>query len=394
MRVLFLNRCYGPDAEATGQLLWELCTDLAKVHAVSVVAGPSSSADPSPANGRIDGVEVARTWGTRFGKESLAGRLTNLASYFGLAAPTALRLGRVDVVVAETDPPLLGLLGAALKRLWGCGFVYYCQDIYPDVAEATGGVRNQALLRLLHWANEIAYRAADRVVVLGGDMRERLLAKGVPAEKIAIVPNWTDVGHVRPVRRGSLRVSLGDRFVVMYSGNFGLTQPLELVLRAAERMRNDARIVFALIGDGVRRDVLRSWARRARLENVVFLPYQPRAELSESLGAADIHLVPLRAGLSGCLVPSKVYGVLAAGRPLIALMQPDAEVARLVREAGIGWVVDPDDLEGLVSTILEAMSDREALSRMGERARLVAEERFDRTRAVEQFAQVLARLAP
>jgi glycosyltransferase involved in cell wall biosynthesis len=220
-------------------------------------------------------------------------------------------------------------------------------------------------------------------------MRRRLMAKGVPPEKIAVVPNWIDADEVRPTRDGTLRAQMGQRFVVMYAGNLGLSQPLEVVLRAAERLRDEPGIAFVVIGEGARGAALRSWARRARLDNVVFLPFRPRPELSASLGAADLHIVPLRAGLAGCLVPSKVYGILAVGRPLVALMEPDAEVARLVAETATGFVVAPDDVEGLVRTIKQAAADPTALAEMGARARQLAEERFDRRLSAERFAAVV-----
>jgi glycosyltransferase involved in cell wall biosynthesis len=295
--------------------------------------------------------------------------------------------------VAETDPPLLGVLAAVLKRVRGCRFLYYCQDLYPDVAEATGGVANPLLLGILRRANRWAYARADGIVVLGQDMRARLLAKGVAPDRVTVVPNWADVDRIRPLACNRFRARFGDKFVVMYSGNLGWSQDLELVLRAGERLRSDERVHFVLIGEGAKKESLRELAREAGLTNVEFLPYQPKELLAESLGAADIHLVPLRRGLAGCLVPSKVYSVLAAGRAFLAIMEEEAEVALLARQRGVGIVVPPDDVEALVVAVRWCMDNPRELAEMGRRGRRLAEECYSRRAATRLFEREAIRAA-
>lgn len=391
MHVLFLNRCFGPDSEATGQLLAELSTDLARVHRVTVIAGPPAKGE---AVDGVDGVRVVRTLGTHLAKKHLGGRLANLATYFVLAGVAATRQPRPDVVVAETDPPLLGLLGAALKARWRCAFVYYCQDIYPDIALVTGGLRNPALLRLLACANDAAYNRADAIVVLGQDMQRRLSAKGIHPEKIVTIPNWADCAVIRPPPKNHFRQQFGDRFVVMYSGNFGLAQELETVIETADRLRGEAHILFVLIGDGVRRTIIERAARERRLANVLLLPPQPKEALGESLSAADLHLVPLRRGAAGCVVPSKVYGILAAARPFIALTEEHSEVARIAREFQVGVVTPPGDASALAGAIQSCRAGKVDLTAMGSRARRVAEEHFDRPLAAARFLELLRKLDP
>ena len=184
-------------------------------------------------------VTIIRTRGTRFSKSNLAGRLVNLGTYYLLAAIVAFRLPRPDVIVAETDPPLLGALAAVLKRRWGCRLVYNVRDLYPDIAEVTGGVRSPFLLELLRRGNDYAYERADLIVTLGHDMARRIVDKGVPTEKVVVVPDWVDCGRIRPLDSNPFRRSFGNKFVVMYSGNIGLSQQLEAVLEAADRLRDD-----------------------------------------------------------------------------------------------------------------------------------------------------------
>jgi glycosyltransferase involved in cell wall biosynthesis len=316
--------------------------------------------------------------------------MLNLGTYYGLAAMAALRVRRPDIVIAETDPPLLGVLGAMLKRRWNCRLVYNVRDLYPDIAIANGALRNRALLGLLEHANRFSFRSADCIIVVGEDMRQRLIAKGIPPEKLALVPDWVDCETIRPLPSSRFRSELGEGFVVMYSGNLGLSQQLETVLDAAARLRDESAIRFVLIGEGARKQWLTERARALGLTNLAFLPYRPREELAESLSAADLHLVPLFPGAAGCIVPSKIYGILAAGRPFVAIMEESAEIARLARENSIGFVVRPGDAEGLAQTIRGSAGRRAERAAMGARARRLAEQRFDRRVATRRFGEVLA----
>jgi colanic acid biosynthesis glycosyl transferase WcaI len=396
-RILFLNRSFWPDREATGQFLTELCDDLSQDNEVTIVAGPLRPGGNWGfrlwSRERRGSVSIVRTWGTRFSKANLLGRLVNLGTYYLLAAIVAFRLPRPDVIVAETDPPLLGALAAVLKRRWGCRLVYNVQDLYPDIAEVTGGVRSQFLLELLRRANDYAYERADLIVTLGNDMAQRIVDKGVPTTKVVVVPDWVDCGRIRPLESNPFRGNFGGKFVVMYSGNIGLSQQLEAVLEAAGRLRDDERILFAMIGEGARKKWLEERARAMGLSNVIFLPYQPQENLAESLSAADLHLIPLAPGAAGCLVPSKIYGILAAGRPFIAMMEENAEVAQIAREDAVGFVVRPGDVEALTGAIREAVNAPEHLKQMGVRARHLAESRFDRIKVTSRFGSVLASVA-
>jgi len=370
-----------------------LCEDLSSEHEVTFIAGPSYHVR-TRGRGFIrrethGAISIIRTWGTRLPKRRLPLRFLNLGTYYMLAGLAALRVKRPDIVIAETDPPLLGALGAMLKRRWNCRLVYNVRDLYPDIAIANGALKNRVLLGLLERANRISYRDADCVIVLGEDMRQRLLAKGVPPEKIALVPDWVDCRKIRPIQSSPFRSQLGESFVVMYSGNLGLSQQLETVLDAAAHLRDDSRIKFLLVGDGARKAWLVERARKLGLTNIEFLPYRPKEELAESLSAADLHLVPLLPGAAGCIVPSKIYGILAAGRPFVAIMEESAEIARLARQNSIGFVVNPGDAEGLSRVIRESAGKRAELLAMGARARRLAEECFDRQVATRRFADVL-----
>ena len=397
-KLLFVNRSFWPDTDATGVLLTELAEDLAARHEVTVICGPANTASyrmwPLLRRECYGAVKVVRTFGAKLSKKNLALRLVNLGIYWVLASIAAFR-ERTDVIIAETDPPLLGVLGAIVKRLKGCRFIYYCQDLYPDIAEATGGLKSRPVLAFLRWCNDFAFRHADAIVVLGADMAGRLQRKGVPAKRMVVIPNWIDCRKVKPQPPATdWRTGNPGAFVVMYAGNLGWAQNLESVLEAARIMRDDRRVKFVLVGDGTRKSSLARAVRLKGLDNVEFIDHHPPSAMSEVLAAGHLHLIPLTAGAAGCLVPSKVYGILAAGRPYVAMMESDSEVARLASEFEVGFVVPPGDADALARTISESMRNPKLLEEMGHRARVLAEQTYDRRLVTHSFAEFLEATLP
>ena len=396
MRILFVNRSFWPDTDATGVLLNELTEDLASEHQITVICGPANTT--SRRSLRLfryenhGAVRIVRTFGARLSKRNVVVRLLNLVVYYALACIAAFR-EHADIVIAETDPPLLGVLGAMLKRLKKCSFVYYCQDLYPEIAEATGGLKSRFLLGRLGWCNDFAYRHADAIIVLGPDMMARLGRRGVPGDRTTIIPNWIDCQKVQPLSAIPPGRDSGD-FVVMYAGNMGWSQNLETVLETARLMRDDRRVKFVFVGDGAKKSALEREARMQRLDNVEFIDRQPPNAMSGILAAGDLHLIPLAAGSAGCLVPSKVYGILAAGRPYVAMMEADGEVARLASEFEVGFVTPPENAGALAHTIAAAMEDPKRLELMGRRARVLAEEAYDRRLVTRRFADFLKTIRP
>jgi glycosyltransferase involved in cell wall biosynthesis len=396
-KVLFINRSYWPDAEATGQLLTELCEDLAATFSVTVIAGQPNS-NPSGESYRRRGVEtrhgvrVQRVWHTRFAKRFLPGRIVNYLSFLWGAFWAAVWTMRPDVIVVETDPPLLCLIGWFLHRVRGSKLVVYLQDIHPDVGVALGKLPNGPLTRLLRGLMARTYRAADRVVVLSRDMKRRIIEWGISEERVECIPNWVDTRAVKPVKvLNHFREdhNLEGKFVVMYSGNLGLCQRLDDVIDAADRLRDRADLLFLLVGEGTLKPKLIEQVARRGLTNVRFLSYQPKARLAESLSAADVHLVPLDPLVAACLMPSKFYGVLASGTPMIAIGPADCELAELTNRHKVGVVCSPGHFDDLAESIEHLVSRPLELGKMGLRARRLAEDQFDRRHAIARFARVL-----
>ncbi len=402
-RVLMINRSYWPDTEATGQLLTELCEDLAATGEFDVhvlcgqpnhVSIQGESVDAAATTHR--GVAIHRARHLTFNKRSMLGKLLNLVSFTLAAWRMSGRVPRPDVVVTETDPFFLGFLGRRLQKRHGCQFVAYLQDIYPDIAVACGKAREGTLIRGLRRKLFGAYAAADRVVVLSRDMQERCVENGVAPGRIEIIPNWSDVTNLFPVKTNNAfrrEHGLDGRFVVMYSGNMGVPHLLEPILDAAATLSSDPQVVFYFLGGGVQKEPLERAARERGLTNVRFLPYQPKALLSQSLSAADVQIVSVKPGVISCLMPSKVYGVLAAGCAVLAIAPPNSELGEMITGNRFGCVCDPasENLAAELVAAIQALRQTEDPS-LPERAYRFVTEHASRRTQVGRFADLLRSL--
>ncbi len=399
MHVCFFNRSYWPDLGATGQLLTELAEDLVHLHGwdVTVVTGyPLRSDAQVPASEWRHGVQIIRAAGSTLDPRSFAGRATNYVTYFASAVLKGQRVRRPDVVVALTDPPIIGLAALAAAARARAPFVFLCEDIFPEVAVVVEDFQSGAVNDALASVNRFLVRKADRIIALGETMKRRLVeGKGADPSKVMVIHNWADCSAVTPGPRDNAfarQHGLVDRFVVLHAGNIGLSQNLEIMLHAAEQLRDREDIVFVLVGDGAKKKDLQELASLRDLRNVLFLPYQPREAMNESYATADVSLISLRRGLSGVVVPSKTYSVLASGRPCIAAVDPDCEAAQIVRQAGCGFVVGPGDASALRARVVDLAANPDRANEMGGRARDAAMQ-FDRPRQVGAYEAVLREVA-
>ncbi|MGB7218029.1 MAG: glycosyltransferase family 4 protein [Vicinamibacterales bacterium] len=405
MKICFFNRSYWPDQAATGELLTELAEDLVNRHgcSVSVVAGrPLRGSPGEAAGGRLvteesrHGVSILRANGSRLSPGRFAGRAANYLTYFASATAASFRIGRPDVVVALTDPPIIGLTALWAARRAGARFVFLCEDVFPEVAVLVEDFHSRSVNAALDRTNRYLLRQADAVVALGDRMRRRLVEeKGADPARVSVISNWADCEAVAPRSKDNAFArahGLTDRFVLMHSGNVGLSQDLDVLVEAADRLRSKDRLTIAIVGHGARRDALERLAAARGLSNLRFFPYQPKSSLADLFGTADAFLVSLRQGLEGYIVPSKVYGILAAGRPYIAATDPSCEAAAIVRESGCGLVAAPGDPDALAGAIAALYDDPPVTREMGQKARRAAWQ-FDRKVAVQAYHDLFARLA-
>jgi glycosyltransferase involved in cell wall biosynthesis len=401
MRVLILNQYYHPDIAATAQLAADVGAELARAgHEVTALA----SARPYAGRGWLPlvdehaGVRIVRVPATAIGRRTRGGRAVDYASYLaGLGAALAPLCARArpDVVLALSTPPLVAALGLGLRALARTRLVYWVMDVYPDVALALGALApGGAAARALVSLSRALYRRADALVALDEAMRDRLVAAGADAERVEVIDNWVDGDAIRPASRdGNLlraELGLGDRFTVSYSGNMGLGHDLDTVVGAIELLQRE-RIHWLFIGDGPRRSELEARVRAIGAP-ATFLPYRPRAELPVSLTAADASLVCLADGLAGLVVPSKVYGILAAGVPLV-YVGPPAGRAHALTVDGAGVHVANGDSRSLARALVELRDDPARRATLGRAARALFDARYQRPLALARHRAVVERAA-
>jgi colanic acid biosynthesis glycosyl transferase WcaI len=397
LRVCYFNRSYWPDTGATGQLLTELAEDLVALHGieVTIVTGYPVNADRSLAAEEVrNGVRIIRARGTTFQPRGFFSRAMNYVTYFLSALWAALRLPRQDVTIALTDPPIIGL--AALAARPRRGMVFFCQDIFPEVAGLLADFNSPLVNAMLDRVNRFLVRRAVRIVALGDTMASRLIhGKGADPGKITVIHNWADTTAIVPSPKQNAFAAangLDSKFVLLHAGNIGLGQNLDVVIEAAGHLKPRKDILLLFIGDGSRRIELERAVTARALENVRFLPFQPRDQLRWTYASSDVCLVSLKPGLAGYIVPSKLYPILAAGRPYIAAVEAMSEVAALTERHRCGVVVTPGDSAQLAAEIVRLADQRGERESMGARARIAAE-LFGRERQVAAHAQVLEEVA-
>lgn len=394
-RILVLNQYYKPGVEATANLLADLCESLAQEFDVAVVTGRLQGRDDLPSQEVVNGVLVLRTRSTAFERTKLHLRALNYVTYLADSFVRALSRPRPDLVACMTDPPIVGDLGVAIARLRRAPLLVISEDVFPEIATELGRLTNPVVVRLLQGLVGFYLRRADMVVAIGERMRERLIAKGASPERVIVIPNWVDTTAITPRPKDNewaQSMGLTGSFVVMHSGNVGHAQNLDTLVLATTYLRDLEDLAVPIIGFGARHGEMKQLAERLEADRVRFLEYQPRERLSESLSTADIHYVGLARGLSGFVVPSRVYGILSAGRPVIVSADSDSETARLVAEARCGVVVPPDRPDLVAAAVRDAHDGVLDLEAMGAAGRAYVVREADRLVALGRYREVVTAL--
>lgn len=389
--VIFVNRVYWPSGEATAQLLTDLAEGLAaRGWPVQVLtAGESLTVH--------QGVTIHRT-GTPDHHGGLVSRLTAYRAFLRAVRRQLPALARPgDVVVALTDPPMLGTVVAETLAAHGVPVVQWIQDIYPEIATEHFGPVAGLLLHGLRRRRDRAWSRSAACVTLGPDMAQALVGMGVATERIALVPNWAPRELASPPGADAVTAyrkkgKADGRFIVAYSGNFGRVHEFATILAAAERLQADTRIGFRLIGRGAQWSKVAETVRRRGLANVELQPAVPRAELGALLAAADAHLVTLQPAYGRLVYPSKLAGVLAAGRPVLFVGPPQGDIARLIRARDCGAAFAPGEAEHLADTIRRWAADQATTSRLGANARDAYASQFGDSAALAQWSDLLRAL--
>jgi colanic acid biosynthesis glycosyl transferase WcaI len=395
-RLLVFNQYYWPGVEATANLLADLCSSLTSEFDVTVVTGVLHN--PPTAAGRLthDGVDIVRVRSTSFERRYLSLRALNYLTYLLQSLRAGLFARRPHVVLCMTDPPVIANVALLVARRFRVPLVVISQDVFPEIAVELKRLKSRTLVAFLRGLIRYYLERADHVVAIGETMRERLIAKGAVAERITVIPNWVDTNAIEPTPRDnewSRENGLDSSFVVMHSGNVGHAQNLDSLVRAATFLRDLDDLVVAIVGSGARLADLSELADVLETDRVRFLPYQPRDVLSRSLSAGDVHVVGLASGLAGYAVPSRLYGILAAARPVIVAADPESETARLVASVGCGVVVPPGRPELLAAAIRSAYDGELELAAMGARGREYVAAEADRRIALGKYREMLVAVA-
>jgi glycosyltransferase involved in cell wall biosynthesis len=402
MRIIIANRFFFPDESATSRMMSSLAFGLAeRGHSVDVVTsrqrhdgGPGFTACET-----LGGVRVHRVATPDFGRARLAGRALDYAAYhFGAGWRIRRLLGSGDVVIVGTDPPLFSITASAALAGSQATLVNWMLDLFPEAAMRLGMLRPGSIAaRALCGLRDASLRKARLNVAPIGRMAELLAGRGIPPSKMVVMDQWSDGDAIRPVApsQNPLRREWGlhGRFVVGYSGNFGRVHEFGTILGAAERLRHREDVVFLFVGSGHRRAWIEAEVRRRGLDNVVFKPLQPRERLAESLGAADVHLVSLLPDLEPCSVPSKFYGILAAGRPTLFVGDPDGEIARVISRTGCGAAVRIGEEEELAAHIVELSGSGALWAQMATAARCTFDFEFREAVGIDRWQRLLQALA-
>ena len=394
-RLLVLNQYYWPGNEATARLLTDLCDALSADFEITVVTGRLRDTAEAAGTKTRHGVRIVRVSSTAFDRRQLLPRALNYATFLLQAFRAGLASGRPDVVLCMTDPPVIGDIGLVLACRFRVPLVVISQDVFPEIAIELGRLENPVVVGVLRQTIQAYLRRADRIVAIGETMRRRLEVKGVEPARLRVIPNWVDTGRIVPAGRDNdwARANhLAGRFVVMHSGNIGHAQDLETLIRASTFLRDLDDLSILIIGAGARHHDLVSMATVLEAESVRFLGYQPDDLLAQSLSAADVHFVGLSLGLAGYVVPSRLYGILAAGRPVLAAVEEDSETAGVVRQADCGIVLPPGRPDRLAAAIRAAHAGELDLEGMGHRARSYATSEATREVAMGRYRELLAEL--
>jgi len=401
MKIVYINRYFYPDHSATSQILTDLVFGLSEqypeIHIVTSRMLYDNHKEHLLSYENINKVHVHRIWTFRFGRQKLFGRAFDYLTFYLSSIFYLIRfLSKNDIVISKTDPPLISVPVALVAEIKGAKLINWIQDLFPEVAQILG-------VRALIWPfpgflkalRNYSLRTAYYNVVIGDSMKNKLLDMGVSENSISVITNWSDGNCVKPIQHGNnvLRTEWGlyNKFVVTYSGNMGRAHDFTAIIEAAEMLNKERDICFLFIGGGAKYNQIQNEVTKRGLYNVQFKPYQHRNLLSKGLGVADLHLISLQPNLEGLIIPSKLYGIMAAGRASIYLGDPSGEVARVLEEEECGFgAISGEDL---ANKILHLKNNYELCEYMGRNARNAFERRFDKSYAIQKWEKLLTEIA-
>ena len=396
MRILLLNLYYPPDTSATAKMAATVADALSARHEVTVLCGRPSY-DPTERRGwrlwrteQTGAVKTVRVGSTDFPRFQMKRRVLNYLSYAALAIPLALFV-KCDIVLAMTDPPFEGIVGAIVALLKDKPYVYDINDLYPDMASAAGIVKLGFFVRFWGTLHRWSLRRATRVVALGEDMRARIIAKGIDAARIEVIRTGAPIpptdGQQACLDPDVIRMIRSDsKFVLLHAGNLGFYGAWETLIAAARSLEQDG-VSLVFVGSGAQRERVEALAKNAN--NVRLLPFFPANKVASVLAAPDAHVITIKRDLEGVVVPSKMYDIVAAGKPIIAVAPAGADVVAIGVRSGFAVSADPDSPDSVVSAVRSLLGEKAKLQDLAHAA-LMASRGYNRDHELQKFLRVVA----
>ncbi|MDH5719008.1 MAG: glycosyltransferase family 4 protein [Spirochaetia bacterium] len=396
-KISILSQYFYPDIAATGQLLTELAEDLVKMNfdVQVVTAKPSYAAKISAKKNEIyHGIKIKRFSAALFSKNKKIGRIFNSLFFLNIVLLKLLFTKKDRLLLIVSNPPFLMAAGWVLNIFFGQKYACLVHDIYPDIAEKLGHIKPKGIISKTWRAlNKLVYIRAEAVIVLSDGMKKELNSiDNIDKQKIYVLPNWADESCIYPVNQKENRFikknNLLNKFILLYSGNLGLFQNLENLIEAAEKYKKKD-ILLIFIGEGGKKDKLMKLTKDKKITNIQFLPYQKKEDLPYSLSSASISFIALEKGVETLCAPSKIYSIMASGRPFIVLSQENSEPAKIAKKSGAGFRVNQNDIEGLIEKIDFFYANRKSLNIMGKNARNYFENNYKRNMVTKKYAELL-----
>ncbi|HSA07525.1 MAG TPA: glycosyltransferase family 4 protein [Candidatus Gastranaerophilales bacterium] len=396
-----ISQVYYPDIAATGELLHELLSSLSQKYNYEITvltAQPNFAVkNKRPAKEIIDGIKIKRLFTTGFNKNSFIGKVLNSWLFFFNALINSLFLSKADYCLIVTFPPLAPLIGTINRFLRNQKYIYLMHDVYPEIAWKLGYIKKDGIIcKIWHYLTGISLKYANKIIVLSEDMKTGVLKRfpDIKNKEIAIMHNWAneELLKVIPKQNNHLidKFGLKDKFIVEYSGNIGRIHEFNTIIEAARLLQEEKDILFLFIGEGGKKTEVEKLVKKHQLQNFKFLPFQKKEILEYSLGLGDVHLITLDAGYEELSAPSKLYGILAAAKPVIFVGSAEIYITGLIENANCGKNIKKGDYEALKNLILELKSSREKLLEMSFSSRKLFEENFTFSIICKKYHELLS----
>lgn len=407
-KILVYAHYYYPDVASTGQILKELCEGLKKnfdITVICVVPSYTGKIDENYKKERYyfensNDIKVIRVRVPEFSKENKKSRIVNLLAYFFRAIVATFKSGKQDYVFSISQPPILGgILGVIGKYIKSAKFIYNIQDFNPEQTMVVGYAKNKLLLGFVMWLDKLSCKVSDKVIVVGRDMqktlKDRFKNKKVPTN--TFINNWINEKEIYPLSSANDKVlefkrkyGLENKTIIMYSGNIGLYYDLENLIKVIGRFKDREDVVFAFVGDGTVKQKLVDYVNENNLTNVKFIPYQPKEDLNYSLNAGDIHWVVNAKGIKGVSVPSKLYGVMAAGKTVLGVLEEGSEARLIIEECGCGVCIEPGQYDVIYEKIIDILNDIENYKKIGFRGKEYVDKFIKKDVAINNYIEQIS----